>query len=143
MEFDLHGTTDHNGSLASPSWLPQADGRLPPLTDFCNTSPSNRRCTSQRPSVDEAKIPYSLICALQEGESEIKGHVNWAVASSVGEVLWLNFATDGDYNFVFFPDGDRGLTENNLESNDLTEPPNQRFIESRVRFPGDCGPLWN
>jgi hypothetical protein len=46
----------------------------------------------------------------------------------VGEVLWLNFATDGDYNFMFFPDRDNGLTENNGTSKGIAEP-ERRYIE--------------
>ena len=138
MEFDLHAaTTDYNGSLASPSWVPQAMNQLPPLSAACKARPFSPQCTSQGPTLDEAEAPNVLICALEVG-SPIKGHANWAVASSVGEVLWLNFAADGDYNFMFFPDGDRGLTANNPEAEGLAEPvdppPGQattgrRFIE--------------
>ena len=101
--------------------------QLPPLTDECDRRPFNARCTSQKPTLDEAVFPNVLICAF-ELRSKVKGHVNWAVASTVGELLWLNFAADGDYNFMFFPDDGRGLTKNNGSSKGIAEPVRQ-FIE--------------
>jgi len=127
-QFDLHAAgTDYNGSLLSPSWVGLAGGGLPGETEPCKRNPSSAGCTSQSPRLDEAGFPNVLICMF-EVASRVKGHINWALASSVGEVLWLNFATDGDYNFMFFPDGDRGLTANNGSSEGVTDPARQ-FIE--------------
>lgn len=126
-EFDLRAdATDYNGSLLSPSWVSQP-GKLPGGTAPCKDAPFGATCTSQKPRLDEATFPNALICMF-EVASSIKGHANWTVASSVGEVLWLNFAADGDYNFMFFPDGDNGLTENNGTSKGIAEP-ERRFIE--------------
>src|SRR5262245_17126959 len=73
-EFDLHAAaTDYNGSLANPSWVPQATNQLPPLSDECDTRPFSPRCTSQQPTLDEAEFPNVAICAF-EPKSKVKGH---------------------------------------------------------------------
>ncbi len=128
-EFDLvAGPTDYNGFLVSPKWASQAPGVLPPKMEACKRRPFDDVCTTQKPTLDEARFPNVVICSFEFG-SQIRGHANWAVASSVGELLWLNLATDGDYNFMFFPEGDAGLTGNNGLSTGRVEGPARRFIE--------------
>jgi hypothetical protein len=128
-EFDLEVTpTDYNGSPQNPAWISETEGRRPPWSERCARTPFESACTSQKPSLDSAQFPNILICSF-ELASKLKGHANWTVASSVGDLLWLNFAADRDFTFMFFPDGNTGLTSRNSDSKDLAEGPPRPFIE--------------
>jgi len=127
-EFDLTFTkTDYNGSPLNARWGAHAAGLgFPPITDACRREPNRSACTSQSTSLDLAQGLNLAVCAFDP--SEIKGHVNWAVATSTGQVLWLNFAADGDYNLMLFPDDDAALTTNNRISGPVIVP-ERRFVE--------------
>jgi hypothetical protein len=144
-EFDLTFTkTDYNGSPLNPRWGAHAAGLgLPPIKDECRRTPNRSACTTQATSVDLAQGLNLAVCTFDP--SEIKGHVNWAVAASTGRVLWLNSATDGDYNLMFFPDDDAALTSNNMLSGPVVSP-ERRFVElefdSRETVAGFTTSFW-
>jgi hypothetical protein len=127
-EFDLtFAKTDYNGSPLNPRWGAHAAGLgFPPIKDDCRREPNRSACTSQSTSLDLAQGLNSVVCLFDP--SEIKGHVNWAIAASTGQALWLNFAADGDYNLMFFPDDDAALTTNNRLSGSVIVPERQ-FVE--------------
>lgn len=144
-EFDLTYTkTDYNGSPLNARWGAHANGLgFPPLTDECRRKPNSSACTRQSTSLDLAQGLNHVVCLFDP--SEIKGHVNWAVAASTGQILWLNFAADSDYNLMFFPDDDAALTTNNRLSGDVVVP-ERRFIElefdSRETVAGFTTSFW-
>jgi hypothetical protein len=121
-EFDLtFARTDYNGSPLNARWGAHAGGLgLPPIKPVCNQQPQRAECTRQVPSIDTARGVNLGVCLFDP--SRIKGHVNWAVAASTGQLLWLNRASDGDYNFMLFPDDDAALTTNNVSSGAVVSP---------------------
>lgn len=125
-EFDIVArTTDYNGSPLNPLWGSVTTGAgVPAVTPACDREPHLDRCTSQAPSFDKAKLT-AAICVFSG--SKIRGHVNWTVAAATGQVLWLNLASDSDFNFMFFPDGDAALTKNNSDARAIE--PKRKYIE--------------
>ena len=144
-EFDLTFTkTDYNGSPLNARWGAHSGGLgLPPIKDECRRRPNRSACTTQSTSVDLAQGLNLAVCVFDP--SEIKGHINWAVAASTGQVVWLNFAADGDYNLMFFPDDDAALTSNNGLSGAVVSP-QRRFVElefdSRETVAGFSTSFW-
>lgn len=144
LEFDLlsasatpggqgGGQFDYNGSLLNPIWGAQSGSKpdLPFINARCEREPQKSLCTSQKPTIDRAEMPNLAICSL-EVASKVKGHVNWGAAAATGQLLWLNFATDRDFNFAFFPTQNGALTRRNPEANVLDVKGMQerrRFIE--------------
>jgi hypothetical protein len=127
-EFDVTYTkTDYNGSPLNIRWGAHANGQgLPPIKAECKERPDRGACTTQSPTLDIAQGLNFGVCIFDP--SKIKGHVNWTVAASTGQLLWLNYASDSDYNFMFFPDDDAALTGNNGTAAGAVSP-SRRFVE--------------
>jgi hypothetical protein len=124
--------TNSNGSLNDPAWGSQKlENKLPPAE--CRQEPY--QCTGQNPAEDDPKGLNNFFCSVVAPDKNFYGHSDWAVAEYRGPIGWLNFAVDGDYDWVLKPGklqgGDdanlAGLTDNNFPQGGA--PPKPEFIE--------------
>jgi hypothetical protein len=108
---------DFNGFGLDPDWAEHARNGTFPLSDSkdaCYQNPTLSKCTSETTSIDEARAPNLALCFFGCLNC-IHGHVNWQPATFTGQIGWLNFADDWDFNFELLRDDQIGLAWNNAQ----------------------------
>jgi hypothetical protein len=108
---------DFNGFGLDPDWAEHVRNGTFPLSnskDACYQNPALGKCTSETTSIDEARAPNLALCFFGCLNC-IHGHVNWQPATFTGQIGWLNFADDWDFNFELLRDDQIGLAWNNAQ----------------------------
>jgi len=140
-DFDTHWdpkNVDPNGAPKSPDWAPQLQGTIPDPNKCGGGNPYNPPCTDDKPFLDPPNVFTEGFCyigkLLSGSPLGFFGHADWMVAQYDGNIGWLNFADDTDYNLVLVPGPvapgsgiGHGITTNNNHLSDRSGAP--QFIE--------------
>jgi len=140
-DFDAHwdpGKLDPNGAPKNPEWSPQLQGSIPDPNKCDGGNPYSSPCTDDKPFMDPPSVftdGFCLVGKLFSGSPMgFYGHADWMVAQYDGNIGWLNFASDTDYNLLLVPEpilaatgNGHGVTTNNNHLSDSNSAP--RYLE--------------
>jgi len=142
-DFNTHWdpkNVDPNGVPKSPDWAPQLQGNIPDPNKCDTGNPYNTPCTDDKPFMDPPSALTDGFCFVGKVFSGspmgFYGHADWMVAQYDGNIGWLNFGDDSDYNLVLVPgaaDGKtgigHGITKNNNRLSDKEGAPQYMELE--------------
>jgi hypothetical protein len=129
LVWDMLAGVDGNGLPLNPLWAFQLDsqGALPDFREICGRSfPNNGTvndstlaslCTTQLPTTDFPTGLSAINCGVGgpiNPDNLLKGHLNWALATGVGNLYWEEDSLDGDFNFKLKRPDNAALTTLNI-----------------------------
>jgi hypothetical protein len=129
---------DPNGAPRNPDWAPQLQGNIPDPNKCDGGNPYNSPCTDDKPFLDPPNAFADGFCYIGKVFSGSPmgffGHADWMVAQYDGNIGWMNFGDDSDYDLVLVPGNvssgtgiGHGITANNNQLSGRSGSP--RYIE--------------
>jgi hypothetical protein len=122
LPFDLVAIrSDENGFFQDPKWFGNFTGSFDSKLEAwknCNNFPYKHplwrvedgvsfECTQQA-SLDVPLHKFNT-CLLEPGFGELHGHVNWAPATYIGKLRYVDFSADGDIDLQLFDFTDKDV----------------------------------